>query len=47
MPVCNEVRPEYAEVEPGRRVACHLYPDHIDTIDKNLAQPVTLEEQSL
>jgi len=26
MPVCRSVRPELAAVEPGRLVACHLYP---------------------
>ncbi len=25
MPVCREVRPSMSNVEPGRRVACHLY----------------------
>ncbi|MDR7484572.1 MAG: ABC transporter ATP-binding protein [Armatimonadota bacterium] len=26
MAVCDRLRPHLAEVEPGRRVACHLYP---------------------
>ncbi|MCF8484881.1 MAG: dipeptide ABC transporter ATP-binding protein [Rhodobacteraceae bacterium] len=25
MPICREVKPDLAEVEPGRMVACHLY----------------------
>ena len=43
MPVCSESRPEFAEVEPGRHVACHLYPDHIHTIDKTQPLPGTAD----
>jgi len=34
MPVCHQDRPVLSEVEPQRWTACHLYPDHIETIDK-------------
>jgi oligopeptide/dipeptide ABC transporter ATP-binding protein len=34
MPVCRQVTPALAEVEPQRWVACHLYPDMIHHIDK-------------
>ncbi|PPR63191.1 MAG: Oligopeptide transport ATP-binding protein OppF [Alphaproteobacteria bacterium MarineAlpha4_Bin2] len=44
MPVCSEVRPEYTEVEAGRKVACHLYPDHINSIDKSLTQSNILDD---
>lgn len=37
MDICQEVRPTLTEFGSQRRVACHLYPDHIDSIDKNLA----------
>jgi oligopeptide transport system ATP-binding protein len=28
MPVCRTVKPDLVEVEPGRMVACHLFPDN-------------------
>ena len=34
MPVCNTVRPELEEVAADKWVACHLYPDEIQSIDK-------------
>ena len=34
MPVCSEVRPELEEVAADTWVACHLYPDEIQSIDK-------------
>jgi len=34
MPVCSQVIPALTEMEPQRWVACHLYPDKIQTIDK-------------
>jgi oligopeptide/dipeptide ABC transporter ATP-binding protein len=34
MDICKEVRPTLIEIESQRRVACHLYPDHIDSIDR-------------
>ncbi|PON16865.1 hypothetical protein C2W62_16225 [Candidatus Entotheonella serta] len=37
MDICREVRPVLAEYDGQRQVACHLYPDHIDGIDKQLA----------
>ena len=37
MDVCREVRPVLSEFGAGRQVACHLYPDHADSIDKHLA----------
>jgi oligopeptide transport system ATP-binding protein len=30
MDICRSVKPELAEVEPGRMVACHLYNNPID-----------------
>jgi oligopeptide/dipeptide ABC transporter ATP-binding protein len=35
MPVFRQDRPMLSEVEPQRWAACHLYPDHIQTIDKS------------
>ncbi len=37
MPVCSEVVPELAPTSDGRMVACHLYPDEINRIDKQAA----------
>lgn len=34
MSVCTEITPPLTQVEPDRWVACHLYPDHIASIDK-------------
>jgi oligopeptide/dipeptide ABC transporter ATP-binding protein len=34
MPACSQIAPALTEVEPQRWVACHLYPDQIQTIDK-------------
>jgi oligopeptide/dipeptide ABC transporter ATP-binding protein len=36
MDVCREVRPVLSQFGSGRHVACHLYPDHADSIDKHL-----------
>ncbi len=47
MPACRETIPEYTEVGPQRRVACHLYPDQIDTIDKSQPHPAPAEEPRL
>ncbi len=38
MPVCSETRPVLAEAAPSRRVACHLYPDLIEDIDKTQSE---------
>ncbi len=37
MDICSEVRPVLTDFGPQRQVACHLYPDHIDGINKHLA----------
>ncbi len=34
MPACSQETPLLTEVEKGRWVACHLYPDHIDGVEK-------------
>jgi len=34
MPVCRQITPTLTDVEPHRQVACHLYPDEIQRIDK-------------
>jgi oligopeptide transport system ATP-binding protein len=34
MPVCSQVTPTLTAVEPARWVACHLYPEKIQAIDK-------------
>ena len=41
MPICREVRPSLNQLPDGRTVSCHLYPDHIGSIDKSalLAAP--------
>ena len=39
MPICREVTPSLTQLPDGRRVACHLYPDHIGSIDKSAAPP--------
>ncbi|MBI3328966.1 MAG: ATP-binding cassette domain-containing protein [Nitrospinae bacterium] len=35
MAVCSQVTPSLTEVEPQRWVACHLYPDKIQSINKD------------
>ena len=40
MSVCTEVTPPLTQVEPDRWVACHLYPDHIASIDKGGPAPI-------
>jgi hypothetical protein len=39
MPVCREVTPSLTQLPDGRMVACHLYPDHIGSIDKSAPLP--------
>ena len=39
MPVCSQVTPPFTEVTPDRWIACHLYPDHIRSIDKSAPPP--------
>ena len=34
MPACSQETPPLTEIEPGRWVACHLYPEHIKGVDK-------------
>ena len=46
MPVCREIRPTLTAVESQRAVACHLYPDHIQTIDKGQGRSAPLQEPS-
>ena len=44
MEICKEARPSLSPFGDGeRRVACHLYPDHIDHIDKNLGVTTAAE----
>jgi oligopeptide/dipeptide ABC transporter ATP-binding protein len=42
MPICREVQPRLTEVEPQRQVACHLYPDQIQYIEKGPAYSAAL-----
>jgi oligopeptide/dipeptide ABC transporter ATP-binding protein len=39
MPTCMEVTPSLTQLPDGRTVACHLYPDHIGSIDKHAELP--------
>ena len=39
MPVCSQETPALTEIKTGRWVACHLYPDQIDGIDKGEEAP--------
>lgn len=39
MPICSQVTPTLTQLPDGRRVACHLYPDHIGSIDKSAPPP--------
>ncbi len=40
MSLCSQEVPQLQEVGSGRSVACHLYPDHIGSIDKTALPPV-------
>lgn len=40
MPLCSQEVPRLQEVASGRSLACHLYPDHIGSIDKSVPPPV-------
>ena len=39
MPICSQVTPTLNQLPNGRSVACHLYPDHIGSIDKSAPPP--------
>ena len=39
LPKCSNEHPPLTQIEDGRFAACHLYPDHIGSIDKHA--PVT------
>ena len=39
MPTCMEVTPTLTQLPDGRMVACHLYPEHIGSIDKHSPLP--------
>ena len=39
MPVCSQVAPSLTKLPDGREVSCHLYPDHIGSIDKSASLP--------
>ncbi|MFQ6026136.1 MAG: ABC transporter ATP-binding protein [Dehalococcoidia bacterium] len=39
MPVCSQDTPPLTQLPNGRWVACHLYPDHIGSIDKSTPPP--------
>ena len=39
MPICSQDTPPLTQLPNGRRVACHLYPDHIGSIDKSAPPP--------
>lgn len=47
MPICREVTPSLALIPDGRQVACHLYPDHIGSIDKSAAPPAPELEDTI
>ncbi len=47
MPTCREVTPPLTQLPNGRWVACHLYPDHIGSIDKSAAPPAPELEDTI
>lgn len=46
MPICRETTPALQEAPGNRMVACHLYPDHIQGIDKSVPPPQPQQEPS-
>ncbi|MCI0793564.1 MAG: hypothetical protein J4O03_08870, partial [Chloroflexi bacterium] len=47
MPICSQVTPPLSQLANGRWVACHLYPDHIDSIDKSAPPPAPEIEDAI
>jgi len=47
MPICSQEIPALTQLPNGRRVACHLYPDHIGSIDKSAPPPAPLIEDTI
>ena len=47
MPICSQVTPPLSQLPNGRWVACHLYPDHIDSIDKSAPPPAPEIEDAI
>ena len=39
MPICTTTPPAFEQLPNGRWTSCHLYPDHIRTIDKTVPPP--------
>ena len=39
MPICTTTPPAFGQLPNGRWTSCHLYPDHIGTIDKTIPPP--------
>jgi oligopeptide transport system ATP-binding protein len=47
MEICHKIRPDLTEVEPGRQVACHLYPSPTAPIGSTGGGQVQLQQQGV